>query len=232
MRTVLITGANRGIGLEFVRQLLARGDRVIATCRKPGHATELNKLAFAHPGRLSLLQLDVAKANAAAALAHEARLITDAIDTLINNAGVLVEGERWGAIEVKSLDSSFATNVSGPLLLTQALGPLLIKGSQPVVMNVSSVLGSIGERDTFNTPSYCISKAALNMATRLIAHAMRESGVIAFCIHPGWVQTQMGGAKAQISTEDSVRGMLVQLDAIDMQRSGHFLAWDGRAPAW
>jgi NAD(P)-dependent dehydrogenase (short-subunit alcohol dehydrogenase family) len=232
MRRVLVTGGNRGIGLEFVRQLLARGDRVIATCRKPGQAGDLNKLAFANPGRLAVLPLDMAKPASVIELAKEAGLVVDGLDVLINNAGVLVENERWGALDAKALESTFATNVVGPVLLTQALAPLLAKGEAAVVMNLSSILGSIASREGFYTPSYCISKAALNMATRLMAGALLEAKVCVFCIHPGWVKTAMGGPNAEVEPVDSVRGMLHQLDAITPGDSGRFLSWDGAQLPW
>ncbi|MBL8275047.1 MAG: SDR family NAD(P)-dependent oxidoreductase, partial [Xanthomonadales bacterium] len=169
MRRVVVTGANRGLGLEFTRQLLARGDRVYAAVRKPGHALELTRLALAHPGRVSVLPFDATKPATAVELVREIGLVDDAIDVLINNAGVLPAGERYGAIEAKSLLDAFTINVVGATLLTQAATPMLERGTAPRVVNISSTLGSIGTRAAFGTPSYAISKAALNMATRQLA---------------------------------------------------------------
>src|SRR5690554_523631 len=183
-RHVLVTGANRGLGLEFTRQLLARGDRVIATCRHPGKATVLNPLAGEYPGRLHVLPLDVADPKSHAELARELPLVLDGhgddrpgrIDLLLNNAGVLPSGERFGRLGAENLEHSFRTNAMGPLLLTQALAPLLADGAR--VANLSSRLGSIASTERFGTPSYNISKAALNMATVLLAHALAERGIV------------------------------------------------------
>src|SRR5688572_6041206 len=121
MRRILVTGANRGIGFELAKQLVERGDRVIATARKPSQSTTLNRLAMAHPGRLTLLPLDVADPRSVAELAREVPLVVEALDGLVNNAGMLVSGETLGHLEAKSFADTFATNVIGPVLLTQAL---------------------------------------------------------------------------------------------------------------
>src|SRR5690606_21050026 len=123
-RHVLVTGANRGLGLEFTRQLLARGERVVATCRQPGKATALNLLAGEHPGRLHVLPLDVAAPKSHAELARELPLVLGdggRLGLLLNNAGVLHSGERFGRLGADNLEHSFRTNAMGPLLLTQAL---------------------------------------------------------------------------------------------------------------
>jgi NAD(P)-dependent dehydrogenase (short-subunit alcohol dehydrogenase family) len=232
MQRILVTGAGRGIGLELVRQFLARGDRVIATARKPGAASELNKLAFAHPGRLSVLPLDVARPASIDELAREVPLVAESIDVLVNNAGVLPAGERFGALEARHLEEAFRVNAMGPVLLTQALAPLFTRSGDAKVMNVSSVLGSIAERDAFYTPSYSISKAALNMGTRLLAHALADQGVTVFAIHPGWVRTDMGGPKAEVDVADSARGLIAVLDRVGPDDAGRFLTFEGAELPW
>jgi len=232
MQRVLVTGANRGLGLEFTRQLLARGDRVLATCRHPGQALPLTELAAAHPGHLHVLPLDLDKERSIAEVAREATALTDALDVLINNAGVMHSGERFGELAQKALLDTFCGNVAGPLLLTQALSPLLQKGTNAKVMNISSRLGSIGLNSAFGTPSYAISKAALNMATRQLAAALTPLHVIAFCVSPGWVRTDMGGANAPLSPAESVAGMLRVLDAATSADAGRFLGTDGADIAW
>ncbi|RPE80240.1 SDR family oxidoreductase [Vulcaniibacterium tengchongense] len=229
-RRCLVTGANRGIGLEFVRQLLARGDRVVAACRRPARAHALNQLAGEHPGRLHVLPLDVAEPKSHAELARELPLALDGLDLLINNAGVLHSGERFGQVPIAHLDDSLRVNASGPFLLTQTLAPLLASGA--VVANLSSELGSIASAAGFHTPSYAISKAAQNMATALLARALAERGVAVLALHPGWVQTDMGGAGAQVAPADAVRGLLRVLDAATVADSGRFLDWRGRAVPW
>lgn len=226
----LVTGANRGIGLAFVRRLLARGDRVVASCRHPGKATALNTLAGEYPGRLHVLPLDVADAKSRAELVRELPLVGGRIDLLINNAGVLHSGERFGALSAAHLEDSFRTNAAGPLLLTEALAPTLSDGG--CVANVSSQLGSIANTSRFGTPSYNISKAAQNMATVLLAHALHDRAIKVVALHPGWVQTDMGGAGAQITVEESVVGLLRVIDGLSPADSGRFLDWRGETLPW
>ena len=226
----LVTGANRGIGLEFVRQLLTRGDRVIATCRHPGKATALNTLTGEYPGHLHVLPLDVANEKSRAELVRELPLVAGHVDLLINNAGVLHSGERFGQLSAAHLDDSFRTNASGPLLLTEALAPALSDGA--TVANLSSTLGSIASTSRFGTPSYNISKAAQNMATVLLAHALRDRGIRVVALHPGWVQTEMGGDGAQIAATASVAGLLKVIDGLTLDDSGRFLDWQGQPQPW
>jgi NAD(P)-dependent dehydrogenase (short-subunit alcohol dehydrogenase family) len=233
IRRSLVTGANRGLGLEFVRQLLARGDRVVATCRHPGKATALNALAGEHPGRLHVLPLDVADPRAIAELQRELLLLADdgeRLDLLVNGAGVLHSGERFGSVSAVNLDDSFRTNAMGPFLLTQALATRLADGAR--VANITSQLGSIANTTRFGTPSYDISKAAQNMATALLAAALRERGIVVVALHPGWVQTDMGGAGATVTPADSVAGLLRVIDGLKQTDSVRFLDWRGQSLPW
>ena len=231
-RHCLVTGANRGLGLEFARQLLARGDRVVATARHPGKATELNALAARHPGHLRVLPLDVAEPRSIDALAAELPLLDDALrlDLLVNCAGVLHSGERFGSIAAATLEDSFRTNAMGPLLLTQALAPRLADGAR--VANLSSVLGSIGSLARFGSPSYDISKAAQNMASALLAKALAPRGIVVLALHPGWAQTDMGGANATVPVADAVAGLLRVVQGATPGDSGRFLDWRGEALPW
>jgi NAD(P)-dependent dehydrogenase (short-subunit alcohol dehydrogenase family) len=231
----LVTGANRGLGLEFTRQLLARGARVLATCRHPARAQALNQLAGEHPGRLHVLPLDVADPRSHAALAQEWPLLVeeparDRLDLLINNAGVLHSGERFGQVTAAQLDDCWHTNASGPFLLTQALAPHLADDGK--VINLSSGWGSIAKLEAFRTPSYAISKAALNMATALLAHALGERGIVVLALSPGWVRTDMGGTGADLTPAQSVTAMLAVVDAATMVDSGHFLDRHGQPVPW
>jgi NAD(P)-dependent dehydrogenase (short-subunit alcohol dehydrogenase family) len=243
-RTALVTGANRGIGLEFVRQLLARGDHVVAACRHPGKAAALNALTGEHPGHLHVLPLDIADAKSRASLVHDLALVLGddgRIDLLLNNAGVLHSGERFGHVEQAVLDDSLRINAIGPFLLAQILAPLLrdvagaaggAKRSGTVIANISSQLGSIANTNRFGTPSYAISKAAQNMASALLALALAERGIVVLALHPGWVQTEMGGAQAQIAPTDAVTGLLRVIDGATQAQSGNFLDWRGDSLPW
>ncbi len=232
MQRVLVTGANRGIGLEFARQLLARGARVIGACRDPGKALKLTGLAAAHPGRLTLLPLDLSKDRSIAELARQAAELTDALDLLINNAGVLVVGERYGELVAKTFNETFAVNVVGPLLLTQALTPLLARGESAKIVNLSSDLGSLGKTSSFYTPSYAISKAGLNMVTRLLAAELAPAGITVISVNPGWVKTDMGGAQAPVAAQASVSGLLALINGLQRRDSGRFFDHTGAAHVW
>ena len=229
-RRSLVTGANRGLGLEFVRQLLARGDHVIAACRHPGKASDLNRLAGDHPGRLHVLPLDVADEKSRNAFAHELPLVADGIDLLINNAGVLHSGERWGSVSEANLVDSLRTNAMGPFLLTQAVASQLADGAG--VANISSGMGSLGDDPDFHSPSYRISKAALNMATRMLAKALEARAIPVVALCPGWVKTDMGGSSAQITPPESVSALLQVIDAATMERSGGFFDRFGKPMPW
>ena len=232
-RHALVTGANRGLGLELVRQLLAAGSHVVAACRHPGKATALNTLAGEYPGRLHVLPLDVAEPKTHAELARELPLVLGdegRLDLLVNNAGVLHSGERFGHLTATNLDDSFRTNAAGPLLLTQALAPLLADGAK--VVNLSSRLGSVGLTTRFGTPSYNISKAALNMATALMARALADRGIAVIALSPGWVRTDMGGKDAELEPAQAMAGLLRVAEGLGPDDSGRFLDWQGDSVPW
>ncbi|WP_368563359.1 SDR family oxidoreductase [Pseudoxanthomonas sp. UTMC 1351] len=231
-RHCLVTGANRGLGLEFVRQLLARRHHVVATCRHPGKATALNTLAGEYPGRLHVLPLDVAEPRSHAELARELALVTDGekLDLLVNNAGVLRGSERFGHVQPADLEASFRTNAMGPFLLVQTLASQIADGG--TVANISSEVGSIALRQEFRTPSYAIGKAAQNMATSLLAQALESRRIKVVALHPGWVQTDMGGEQAALTAQESVAGLLQVIDHLDEDDSGGFLDWQGQTLPW
>ena len=236
-RHCLVTGANRGLGLEFVRQLLAGGDRVVAACRQPGRATALNLLAGEHPGRLHVLPLDVATARSRDELVRELPLVLDGarIGLLVNSAGVLHGGERFGQVAEADLETSLRTNAIGPFLLTQALAPLLADAAElpgAVVANLSSEIGSLAQRREFRTPSYAIGKAAQNMGSVLLARALAPRGIRVVALHPGWVRTDMGGAQAPLPPSEAVASLLQVIASLGPADSGLFLDRHGQALPW
>lgn len=230
MLQALVTGANRGLGLEMARQLLARGDRVVAACRQPGRALALTRLAGEHPGRLHVMPLDLADARSIAQLVREIDALDLDVDLLVNNAGVLIEGERFGAVEGKSLRDSFIVNAEGAFLLTQALNAQLADGAK--IVNLSSGLGSISRTDSLYSPSYAISKAALNMATRLLSIALRERSIVVVALSPGWVRTDMGGSGAPSKPDAAIASMLRVVDHLTLSDSGRFLTLNGETIPW
>lgn len=231
-RCVLVTGASRGLGLEFVRQLLARGDAVIAACRRPDDAHALAELAATHPGRLEVQALEVTDPASRAALLDHVAADWGAIDLLINNAGVLASGERFGQLDADTFRAAFETNALGPLLLAEAATPLLAKGHAPVAAHLSSVLGSIASTQRFYTPSYAVSKAALNMAVRLAAIAMAEHGIRSVALHPGWVKTDMGGPAAPLDASAAVSRLLQVIDTLPADARGDFIDYRGEPLPW
>lgn len=206
---------------------------MVATCRQPGRATALNALAGEHPGRLHVLPLDLAQPRSHRELASELPLVLGddgRLDLLVNNAGVLHSGERFGRLEAANFEDSFRTNALGPLLLAQALAPRLADGAK--VANLSSELGSIGSTTRFGTPSYNMSKAAQNMATVLLAHALAERGIVVVALHPGWVRTDMGGAKAELDPAEAVAALLRVIAGLGPGDSGRFLDRHGQPLPW
>ena len=226
----LVSGANRGLGFEMTRQLLARGDRVVAACRQPGKALALTRLAAEHPGKLHVMPLDLADPRTIAELARQIGALDVDVDLLVNNAGVLVEHERFGAIEPKSLRDSFAVNAEGAFLLAQALNPHLADSAK--IVNLSSTLGSITSTSSLYSPSYAMSKAALNMATRLLSIALAERNIVVISMSPGWVRTDMGGAGAPLKPEASIASMLRVIDHLKRSDSGRFLSQNGETIPW
>ncbi|MGH8116184.1 MAG: SDR family oxidoreductase [Rhodanobacteraceae bacterium] len=232
MQRCLVTGANRGLGLAFVTELLERGVRVLACCREPAGAGALNALAAAHGDQLRVHALDVTDAQAIAALPRVAAEHLKRIDLLINNAGVLISGERFGNVEAESLTRSFAVNAAAPLLITQALAPLLALGDKPRVLCVTSQIGSIAQASRFRTISYAMSKAALNMAVKRLAAELAPRGIVVLAAHPGWLKTEMGGHGATLASADSARLLLGLIEHARVADAGKFLAYDGAEIPW
>jgi NAD(P)-dependent dehydrogenase (short-subunit alcohol dehydrogenase family) len=225
-RTVVVTGANRGLGLAFARQLTAAGASVIGTARNPDEATELAATGA------RVLQLDVTDAASVAALAAA---IGDApVDVLINNAGILQRQEEGAdGPDFEIVRRTLDVNLLGPMRVTYALLPNLLASDGARVVNVSSVLGSIEKNTAGSFLGYRESKAALNMFTRSIAAEHRGAGLVCIAVHPGWVSTDMGGPDAPITPEESVRGILDLIANLGPEGSGRFFQGaDGEELPW
>lgn len=229
MTTVLITGANRGLGLEFTRQYLDAGAAVIATCRDPTAADDLARLGERYAGRLDVVPLTLPDEAGIAALAAHVGQRNARLDLVVANAGILVSGERFGTVRLADLTGSFAANAAGPLLLVQALAPHLAPGAKVVM--VSSTLGSLASTNAWGTPSYAISKAALGMVVRLTAAALRGAATVV-AIDPGWVQTRMGGPRAPLAAADSVRDIRALVARLAPSDSGRLVDRHGEPVAW
>mgnify|MGYP001570119258 CR=1 FL=1 len=235
MPTVLVTGANRGLGLEFVRQYAGEGWRVLACARKASTADRLTQVAATARGRVTIHSLDVSEFGQIDALGKS--LAGEPIDVLLNNAGIY--GDRAGArkIEFGTLDydvwaRSFRINAMAPIRMVEVFLPNLERSAQKKVVNVTSRMGSIGDNESGASYVYRSSKAALNMATRSLAIDLAPRGILAVVVHPGWVQTDMGGKEAPMGVEESVRGVRNVVDGLTPERSGSFLEYDGEEIPW
>jgi NAD(P)-dependent dehydrogenase (short-subunit alcohol dehydrogenase family) len=226
----VVTGANRGLGLEFTRQLTERGDTVVATARWPEEADKLNEYARQDERDIEVHELDVTAPDIVESFADTMK--EREIDILINNAGRLHRGGSPEDFEFEEIRGDFETNAIGTLRVVEALLPNLKRGGGAKLVNVTSKMGSIADNESGGSYAYRMSKTALNMATRSLAIDLAADDVTAFVIHPGWVQTRMGGEEALITPETSVENMLQRIDEADDDQAGQFLEWDGGQVPW
>lgn len=231
MQTVLITGANRGIGLEHARRYAERGARVYATARETGDAGDLNALADAHPGRLQVLTYRADDMDAPSALKRA--LKDEPLDLLFANAGATGERRQvFGDVDAEALLALVRVNAVGPLMLAQALADNVAASTRKVIAFQTSLMGSIADNGSGGAYAYRVSKTALNMIGKSVANDLRGRGVLAVLLHPGWVRTRMGGPSGKISVEECVEGQQRILDALTPEQSGRFFNYDGRELPW
>jgi NAD(P)-dependent dehydrogenase (short-subunit alcohol dehydrogenase family) len=230
MSTVLVTGANRGIGLALATAYAQRGDSVLACCREPTEAAELHALAKRHA--VTVLALRVDDAESVVALARH--LSNAALDILINNAGVAggaLAGQTAVAMNFDAWAKAFAVNTMGPVRVMQALLAQLQRAPSPKVMSVTSQLGALS-LDLTLAYGYSATKAALNKFMRLAAIDLKPQGIAVGVIHPGWVQTDMGGPGAHITPAASAAGIVKVVDSLTLETTGRFWKWDGSLHDW
>ena len=228
--SILITGTNRGIGLEFVKHYLKNNEKVIATCRNKNSAKDLLELKNT-TSNLSLVELDVSNPHSINEFASK---ITDQpIDTFINNAGVFgprnTEFENFNAKEWLDV---FNINTIAPLLITQKILKNLRLGKNKKLVFISSKVGSIEENTGGGMYIYRSSKTALNQVIKSLSIDFKDENFIAAALHPGWVQTDMGGPNALIDTKTSVKGMAEVIDSLVLKNSGRFYNYDGSSIPW
>jgi NAD(P)-dependent dehydrogenase (short-subunit alcohol dehydrogenase family) len=229
MSTILVTGANRGIGLEFVRQYANDGAKVIACAREPDQATALKELAEKHR-QIEIRALDTSDFKACDALGKH--LAAGPIDILINNAGTYGP-TRQGADEMdfEGWAYTFAVNTMGPLALSQALHENLKRSREKKLVTVTSGMASTATTEG-GYLAYRASKAAVNNVMRNLSVDWRKDGIIVAVLSPGWVRTDMGGAGAPLSPEQSVTGMRQVIAGLTKADSGKFLTWQGQERPW
>ena len=226
MPTALITGANRGIGLELARQYAADGYTVHACCRNPSEAQDLRALE----GDVHVHQLDVTDHAAVDRLASD---LDAPLDVVIANAGIYgpkSEAQTFGSLDYDALRDTMESNAIGAVKTVEAFAPHAARAGGKLAA-ITSEMGSIADASGGST-AYRASKAALNMALAVAAPAVKDQGVAVGLFHPGWVQTDMGGPNARITPEESARGLKAQIGKLAPSDKAPFLAYDGREIPW
>ncbi len=221
---VVITGASRGIGLEFCRLALAGEARVLAVARQPGESRGLNELLGKSASALRVVQADVSRPGASETILTAARE-WGPVDVLINNAGVYRKGET-----AEDFAASFAVNAVAPFQISKALLPCLRKSSAPKLVQITSLMGSIADNASGGSYAYRASKTALNMFNKCLA--IENDWLVAAVLHPGWVQTDMGGTGAPVTVEESVRGMWKVIQGLRRHDTGGFFDFRGKSLPW
>jgi len=233
MPTLLITGANRGLGLEFVRQYTADKWDVIACCRTPQAAGDLKAI----PG-VRVEELDVANDESILTLAT--KLHTTSIDLLINNAGIYSgvhatlgddRSQNFGSINSDAWLKVLRVNLISPIKVIEAFAPFLQKGTGKKIVNITSRMGSIALAGS-GSIAYRSSKAALNAAMRVILNDLKNRGLSVYNFHPGWVKTDMGGEQADLTPHQSITAMRDIIKTLKPEQSGQFLSYDGQVLPW
>ncbi|MFQ5748521.1 MAG: SDR family oxidoreductase [Planctomycetota bacterium] len=232
-RRIALTGASGGLGLEFTRQWLESGRQVCALARNPAASPGLQELARRFPDELLLVPCDVTKDASVAESRRRVEAWCPALDLFLNNAGTY--GARSGTLEELDLDEMqrvFEVNTLGPLRTSRAFLPLLRKGDAPRLAHVSSLMGSISDNQMGGSYAYRMSKAALNMASSVLALELRPENIPSIVLHPGWVKTGMGGPEAPLDPPEPVAGMIGVLDRIGPADAGAFFNWKGGREPW
>lgn len=229
--TVLVTGANRGLGLEFVRQYAGDGWRVYAACRAPMAAKELKELESRQPGRVRVLALDVT--DAAGVKDAAAALHGQPVDLLLNNAGVgSPPGQKIGGFDYAAWARVLDANVLGPARMIEAFVENVANGRGRRVVTMTSLMGSIADNSSGGSYAYRSSKAAVNAAMKSFSIDLAPRGITCIVVHPGWVRTDMGGARGKLSPAESVKALRALFASLKLEDSGKFLNVDGRELPW
>ena len=230
----MITGASRGIGLELTRQELAAGSKVLATCRSPENAKELLALQDTCSGDLSIFKMDVESEESIQQLSQQLLGNDQQIDLIYNNAGI-IDWNTISEVEPASMEKVYKVNVVGAMLVLRNFVEHLRMGTGKMVINVSSRLGSIalrGHSQLGGSIAYSASKAALNMLTKQAAIDYKKDEISVISISPGWVRTDMGGADAKYSVEESVQKILGNVEKFTLEESGKFFGENGEELPW
>jgi NAD(P)-dependent dehydrogenase (short-subunit alcohol dehydrogenase family) len=231
MPTILITGASRGLGLEFTKQYAAAGWRIHASCRDPDTADGLGAVAAGASGAVTVHRLDVADGDRVAAFAHGLR--DEPLDVLLNNAGIYGgKNKTFGDTDYAIWLETLNVNLLGPMRVAEAFVGQVARSGRRLIVCISSRMGSMAANTDGASYVYRSSKAGLNAVVRSLAADLRGQGITVVCFHPGWVATDMGGPQAPLSPADSVTGMRAVIERLTPADSGSFLNYDGEEVPW
>ncbi|KAL3268416.1 hypothetical protein HHI36_007529 [Cryptolaemus montrouzieri] len=246
MKSILITGANRGLGLGLVKQLakdVKSPKYIIGTCRNIEKAKDLQEVRTQH-SNVHILELDIRNTDSFPHFTEEVKniLCVDGLNVLFNNAGCASKSTRINLVKTEQFTEVFQTNLIGPVMLTKALLPLLKKAASNspkqycieggAIINMSSILGSITLNDIGGMYPYRCSKAALNMATKTLSIDLKSDGILVTSIHPGWVKTDLGGQGAPMQVNDSISQIIDLMKNLNESHNGGFYQYDGKKLEW
>jgi NAD(P)-dependent dehydrogenase (short-subunit alcohol dehydrogenase family) len=227
----LITGANRGLGLEFARQYVADGWQVFAACRDPSSASELRRLAAARDQKLRIMALDVT--DGASIRAAAAELDGQAIDVLLNNAGIMgTRGQTIGNMDYEAWAKVLEANTMGPMRVSEEFVDQVARSGRKLIVTLTSGMGSLADNTSGGSIAYRSSKAAVNMVMRSLAIDLAPRGITCVVVNPGWVQTDMGGTNATLTTAESVTKLKSLFETLGPAQSGKFFNYNGREYPW
>ncbi len=232
MPSILVTGASRGMGLEWTRQCGQRGWRVYATCRDPFEAGELRRLDE-QLDTVSLHKLDVTDPAQVATLART--LPNAGIDVLLHNAGIWSDWDptlRIGKLKFEAWDETWQVNVLGVARVTDALLEQVARSEMRLVVGITSEMGCVSSITSPGSYAYRASKAALNAMLRGMSHELKRRNIGVLMLHPGWVRTKIGGDSAALSPAEAVTGMLERIEGFTMEQTGKLLDYRGRELKW
>jgi NAD(P)-dependent dehydrogenase (short-subunit alcohol dehydrogenase family) len=236
MKKILVTGSSRGLGLELVKQYLERGDIVIATCRNPEKADSLKDLKTRYTNALTIIQLDVIDEGLRNNTFKQIKRDFSSLDMLINNAGIISgDGKNlfhFGDVYKEDFMKVLQVNSLAPLLMSEKFSPLLENGTNSKIINISSLNGCITKRTAKGKYSYCTSKAALNMISKILSNDLLEKEITVIALHPGWIKTDMGGPEAPMDLVESISLIIDLIERIDISNTGKFLDWKGNELPW
>ena len=231
MSTVLVTGANRGLGLEFARQYAAEGWQVLAACRAPKPAKELQRIAAESGGRVRVLEMDVT--DAASVRGAAAGLKGEAIDLLLNSAGVGgPPGQRVGSLDYSAWAGVLDTNTLGPMRVVEAFLENVAKSRLKQIVTITSGMGSLADNTSGGSYAYRSSKAAVNMVMKSLSLDLAPRGITCVVVNPGWVRTDMGGSRGTLSPAESIQALRSVIATLRPEDSGKFLNYTGKPYPW